>query len=240
MSNTLKVVHICSHVIKDNAVSTVDIGAYRGPSLVDTIPGIAMKKIESIKVADGSLRFPGIHFRLIGTSSVAWVDSPIIPPEGDHYMISAAIETHGVRSMGQEECLICGGNGWYASATELTEKRIDYSTSVEKMVQDFIKILLTDIRYASYGTSFKEVSMSAMTDHDAMKIMVSNAIKDAESQLKRKQYEMEMNGIDVDDDEKIVSANIVDIEMDDISKSLYVHIDILTQSNLAIEIGVQS
>lgn len=240
MSNTLKVVHMCSHILREDSIAMRSVAVTKSETLTDIIPDIIAKSVESIVVSDGTTRIPGIHFQLIGTNIIAWANTSLMPLAGEIYTAIVATKDSIVRNMGQEECIVCGGNGWYASATEITEKKIEISSDVEKMVQDFIKILLTDSRYASFGTAFKEVSTSAITDENAMKIKITNAIKDAESQIKRKQYELEMNGILVGDDEKLASANLVEADMDESTRTLYVHVDLITQSNLSIEIGVQS
>lgn len=239
MSNTLKVVNICSHILKEPTLNTTDIIVTKGPSLVDIIPGVSMHDVEIIVVEDGSARLKNSHFSLIGKNMIAWSNTVMTPSEGDVYTIKAVIKNMNVRNMGSEECSVCGGNGWYASATEITESKIDVSSDVEKMVQDYLKILLTDIRYNKFGTKFKELSSAAMTDESALKLKVSLAIADAETQVKRQQYGLEMSGSIVSDDERLVSADLISVDIDNETKTMYVLVNLTTTSNINVEIGVQ-
>lgn len=235
MSITLKVVHTCSHIVPTTTNTKESITFLKSSSSIDIFKDATIGRIEYIK-HNGKLYFPNQHFKLSGVNQIYWAVSNR-PAEGETLVMNFYSEKTLSQSYESENCPRCLGNGWYVSVAS-SDLAIELATGLDKLIQDFLKILLTDSRYYVSGTSLASVVGEIIRSDTDVASMISTAIREAETKLKRIQYEMLLDSKEVSDSELLRSVTIDEVTRLDSNDGYYIMLTLINEESYAVSIGV--
>lgn len=236
MSTTLKVVHVCTHAVPTTTNTKESITFFKSNSNIDIFKDATIDRIEYIK-HNGLLYFPNQHFKLSGTNQIRWT-RPDRPEEGEVLTINFYSKKVINQSYEAENCARCSGNGWYVAAASSSDLAIEIATGIDKLLQDYLKILLTDSRYYVSGTSLRSVVGEVVRSDTDVASMISTAIREAETKLKRIQYEMLLDSKEVSDEELLRSVTIDEVTRFDSNDGYYVMLTLINENSYAVSIGV--
>lgn len=241
MSDTFKIVHVCEHSIPQTSKTTETISVQRAASGdTDTVNLSRIDRVLLIETT-GFCRFPDVHFQLSGQNKIKWICPEVIRPAASSTYLARVETARAIQtSFDPDNCERCGGNGWYVGVISNDDASMALTTGTDKLVQDFMKVLLTDSRSYINGTALRSVLGATMSANgDEIKSVVTLAIREAEDTIKKMQYKMILDGTEIADDEILhsVITRRIDIPKD-IKDIVYVELALMTKSNFSVSIGL--
>lgn len=239
MSLTLKVAHICNHSVLTTTEKKDTVTFIKSDSSTDIFSDTTISEVDYIIDDNDFLLFPKQHFNIVGSNKIEWVmDENERPISGSPLtMIFYSTKTVS-KSYDSADCVRCGGNGWYTSTASASDVSIDLATGIDKLLQDFLKILLTDSRHYVMGTSLKAIIGEITRTDTDIKTAIVRAVREAETLLKRIQYEMLLEQKEVPSEELLKSVIIDEIEQMDPGEGYYVLLSLVNESSYALSIGL--
>lgn len=242
MSNTIKVIHACNHVVPEVDRSIVTTEFLKSDTQYDTVCDDTLECLGDVEIIyaagqEASYRryYAERAFERFGQNKIRWMVAPDIPgyegpAPGTLVKISVNVKKHVNRSYDGFSCPRCNGNAWYVSLSD-DSKTATFITGSDKMVQDFLKILLTDVRYYTPGTAFLTLKGTVKRE-EKTRALIEMYVKDAETQLKQLQYALSIDGSEIDAFEELKTVIIDTIDMDSSPDSIYIELYLV---NLATE-----
>jgi hypothetical protein len=237
MSDGLKVLHLCDHVVKEEKFEDIQKSISRNTEGGDD--KITTKEIESVKFVlfNDSYLFDGYHLKA-KNQTVEWIgDDSIVPQPGETYSIYYTEKESTNRGFPELSCPKCSGKGWYVDSITPENEALSKATGVDKLVQDFIKTLLTNSLHYDYGTNLVSLIGKVHSKEDVSS-KIKMAIREAEEIIKRSQYELSLENTELTDEETLRLVSIDDIYVNQSGDGYYVKITLYTKKNLSVSIGL--
>lgn len=237
MSYGLRVLHVCDHTVKEVKYTKTDKSIQR--SIDSDTDNITEKQIDTVDyVLFGNLfLFDGYHFITSG-EEITWIgNDEVIPQPGDYYDIFFTEKEVTNKGYADDNCPKCGGRGWYVDTISPDGEALVKSEFVDKLVQDFIKTLLTNSKYYEYGTTLSSLVGQIHKDGE-VKSKIIMAIREAEEKVKKAQYELSLEGVDIGDNQALRVVNIDELYRNEYGDGYYVKVTLYTRSNLSVSIGL--
>jgi hypothetical protein len=231
-----------SHVdqtIRIGFPKSVITGEMMGLNFLTMIYSIIYKLKEPVEHTTHRMFFQDKDFLVIGGNKIKWLNqSSKFPTGGKKYKLIFDSSHVEMRNYGEDTCPRCNGNGWFVSTTPGDSKELINAKGVDKMVQDYLKILLTDSRYSSPGTAF--LSLKGMVKpREILSSLIEMYIREAESLLKSQQYELSVLGSEVPSSETLKAVIIKYIDITSSQDRIYIEIDLINGERFEAVIGLQ-
>ena len=145
----------------------------------------------------------------VSINILEWRNQPGIPePNESYYIRGAYIKTITKKSEG-EICERCSNNGWYINI--FGEEKSEFVNGVEKLMQDFIKLLFTEKQLDGYGNSITDVLAENVYNEIELSLSISSSIQDCADQIIQSQLEQINNGSNIPLEEALDSVEVKDI-----------------------------
>lgn len=227
---------------------------------VDQCVKILIPKGMAVNLTDAKLKFAGVQFiyelefpeetasyklmlenmdfTRLGQNAIKWdQSSPWVTDAGKTLVATLETKCSINRRYDEYFCPRCSGNGWYVSTTADASRAVEHVTGSDKMVQDFLKILLTDIRYYKPGTAF--ITLKGFVKRDKkIEDLIVLYIKDAEMQLRQLQYNMSIAGSEISKYEELKTVIIESIDATSSQDRIYVEIRLVNMASEYTTIGL--
>jgi len=186
-----KIIFSCDHIINKlvsgsvtfdmtrSTTSVTDTIMYSGRVVnvfyVYTLTGSAAQVINYKKGVDYT----------ISDNEITWISSNK-PVAGAAYVLEALVTTRTITEyVGNiSTCERCAGQGWYVDAFTKDNKSIQKAVGINKLVQDYIKVLYTEKATDGYGTDLTDLTGEYVPNEDLFLSDIATAINDAATQLK--------------------------------------------------------
>lgn len=239
MSKTLKIVHICNHIIKQSSEINLDAVVTRSSDkdydVIDSINTVSrIASVHNNTVIYG----PNLDYSIFTHNKIKWVGLHY-PNPGDTYTVNYDIININNILYDQSSCPRCNGDGWYTGIIDDDTSMLYGVIGIEKLVQDFMKILLTS-KSVGTGTDLISLAGREMHSENEMSNIIVTIIRDAEAQYKSTQLQMVSAGTPLPDDEKLYMVDIADIEFNGADFGFVLSLGIInfTSNNASINIKI--
>lgn len=136
----------------------------------------------------------GIDY-VVNGNSITWISSHR-PAIGSNYSCEVMMINRTVLDYSKDvaNCERCFGQGWYVDMLTSDLRLIAKSQGLEKLVQDYIKILYTITRDDGYGTNLLTLSGNNVMNEEIYLSEISSEINSAALQLREIQGAMILDG----------------------------------------------
>lgn len=233
----MNVIQICDHMIVEKENVTMQKTITVSGTSFDKITDEEIAFVQYIRAGDSTF-FEDMHFMVSRKQYIEWICDPSWRPatssQMDVYYEEAVSE---IKSYTIDTCPRCGGSGWYAAAAGASVKELSVSTNEDKLIQDFIKILLTDFSKYAPGTSLTSLIGSSSRSEEEVMTMVRNAVKEAENQVRKNQYDLSVQGAELSDKEKLRQTNIEEIYVE--GDAVYLFVTLISHSGFEASVGLR-
>jgi hypothetical protein len=242
MLKAVKIINTCNHIVDEiNNEIKLDNITRNGSQEFDMIcPEYMIVYIDSVYqiLNDGSFKiyYQDIDFIKYTTNKIKWI-SANLPQTGSTYYIEYQRSKREIKQYPQEDCPKCLGNGWHVRLTDDNDIKINTVTGFDKLVQDFIKILLTE-KIDGYGSSMQDMLGQEIHDVNEFTRSIVNMVFQCETQYKAIQAELFNSGVQLDPLEKLNSVITTDCEYDSDFSSFFLSIIIVNESNKRAEVSL--
>ncbi len=237
MSKTIKILHSCDHIIREKDITKTSKTITRADDKdFDIISSNHVVKSIN-KVSQGSSFFViDSDFELFTNNKIRWI-GVFKPDAGTSYDVDYEIITNKTVQYDQNSCPRCHGNGWYVGLLNHDDNKLYKSTGLEKMIQDFVKILMTK-KKNGLGTNIPNMPGKEINNVDISRSEVIANIRDAEQQYKSLQSKLVSGGSPLPDNEKLYKIEIKNVEFDDISFGFIVELIIHNYEEDRAEVNI--
>jgi hypothetical protein len=241
---SLTIVHQCDHVIDSTTRKATTILASRATGQDYDIvcgPGTYLADIynvytENQSTGERTYYFENADFDRFTNDKLKWRVSDTsakVPSDGETYMIDCITVKREIIQYPQDSCPRCNGNAWYVDLSN--GRSMSKVTSMDKIVQDFMKLLLTDSEDnpgldSMIGAEIKD----AGGDIDEM----VSFIKSCESRYMANQTEISRD-VELQSDEILDKVVISDIEYDSGDNSYYIAIMLMSAAGQIYEVNLK-
>ena len=238
MLNTPKIVYSCDHNIvelKQNVLSEEHI---KSPWDYDVICTdctvtnvIALYQILTDLTVD---YYETINFtKNADGMSIDWITGASRPLSGEVFTIEYLSSFISNVQYEAEDCPRCAGTGWYVGIFEERATVAKKATELTKLVQGFIKILLTTKTSTSngYGSTLKDISGTEVYDSTSLSSSIVTTVLECETNFKLLQTTDINAGTLMADSEKLKSATVNSVEFDSTVGAVYVSITLLSEDS---------
>lgn len=182
-----------------------------------------------------------IDFSLYG-NYIKWL-TPRRPQIGKNFFVEFLKNSRITTSPKDvKDCQRCSGNGWYVNVFSNMNKSIDKVSGINKLVQDFIKILYTrKTSDSDYGTELTNIPGRELYSEEEAYVLVAETIRDAEYQYKKLQLDIISSGYDIPNSEILSSATIINAQYNLDESYMYLEISLTSmepgqQAQISLEI----
>jgi len=237
MSKTIKIIYPCSHIeIAEQKIYTTKTLIRSFDKDYDIIEsGAIIYGISSVYQGD-VIYLQGYHYVLFAQNRIQWVGD-VKPLAGSVYTVGYEIISITNHNYLQENCPRCRGNGWYVNALEELSYRFNKTTGLEKLSQDYTKILLSK-KSEGVGTILRDMPGREIRNEEQGKDSIASAVRDAEEQCKLFQLELVSSGASLPEEEKLDRIEIEEILYEEQSQSFYVDIIIVNGVSSAARLSI--
>jgi excinuclease UvrABC ATPase subunit len=240
-----KVVYGCNHLvneIQEEIKSDLIIREEKTEGIdYDTIcSGFVIKYIDSVfQILDESVEYyyENIDFIKYQNNKIQWITSHK-PLNDTSYSIEYQRANRLVKEYLQEECPKCMGNGWYINAVNGNGSKMNCSEGTEKLVQDFMKILLT-YKSSDYGSTLHEFVSAEINKPDEFIRQIINTVYQCEVKYKQMQSDQVNTGVVLEPIEKLRSAIVTNCEYDAELNDFFLSVVITSDASGEAEISLK-
>lgn len=211
-----KVLYFCDHKIEvgDGDVKLTTI--VRSGTSVDIISTTALiYEIESIYDLSNNQQhtyYQDYDFTINDDRrSITWLGTS--PSEGDSYSVEYRHSAESIVQLELEACTKCEGRGWYLSLFENNERIVKSTSGFEKLVQEFIKLLLSE-NSDGYGSKLHTLLGEAVKNESELSTNVMSIVYDCEVQYKAIQSGSIAHGLNMDNTELLKTVSVLDVSFD--------------------------
>lgn len=224
MYKTLNILFQCNHLITNTEHFTEELEFVCQGSEESKFTDKNVSDIISILV-NGR---PVTAYRMKGKNTIEWLNDFNRPIVGDDVKIAFSHSLTKHIQFESEQCPRCNGKGWYVALFGRNFSTAS-ATGASKLVQDYVKILLTG-NVMSYGTRIKDI-IGRVDEPNLIISDISEAIIDAEDQCKKFQLDAASTGAEIPDSEKLRKVEIAEISHIPEETSYYVDVILTNMSN---------
>lgn len=225
-----KIIYACNHVYStvSESVQTRTM-VYSGVS--DTID--VQGRVDSVlRIYDPETLKPISSKRYeVEGNKIHWNGSPM--KVGDTYNVCFILKQSKVNDYTSDPnlCYRCAGNGWYVSVMNALTKSYAKSEGINKLVQEFIKLLFTQKQDDGYGTHIHSYYGKTMHDENILISEICAEISDAESQFKLMQIQSINNDIEIPPSEMLEGVSISSAYYDKDRMSVVIQLLLINQDS---------
>ena len=238
MSQTLRLINLCDHSYP------VPVSERRIYQI--TKSGTDYDKVTDLKIGDVNhitfgeyCYYPDIHFEIFAVNKIKWICHPVYRPiAGSVFEIEFDEVNAQTQTVEPENCERCGGNGWFASFLSEEDASINLIDGSEKLVQDFIKILLTDSRKHLPGTILKSIPSTSAPSSSEVLSKIEMAVMEAEESLKVIQRDMINIGTPLTQDEILSHVVVEDIDAGSGFGDFYLKVSLVSLGKSMYTVGL--
>lgn len=243
-----KILYPCNHVIDELDIRVVRTDVIKtsspdGDVVCDT--NNVIRDVNSISQYDGTANnwtfyHEGIDFQKVIPNMIKWISSNT-PAVGSTYTIEYERINRQLIEYEQEQCPRCMSNGWYISIIDNNQSTIKKTTGINKLVQDFMKILLTDkdLSADSYGSKIMSYIGKEVVNPNDFALNISSAVLECEIQYKKIQADLLAKGFIIDNSELLKTVIVTDCEYDEDFKSVFLTVILVNQDSKKAEIDLK-
>jgi len=245
MTKDLRLIRVCDHitVFTYEIISPSTLVTRSAISNIDYISNDNIKRIVSVSYIDENcdiiIYINDVDYILYSADKIKWI-SEHKPSDNLQYMVSYIYDNNTTTEHELEDCPKCNGVGWYAKSISEVTNNLDNTDGIYKLVQDVIKILLTDKDSNGYGTNLSDVLGQDITNQGEIIRQVSDEITYAQNQYINYQRELESKGVALSLSERL--RNIVirntSIDLENLSISIDVVISNYEDNNAQVSINL--
>ncbi|MCX8074108.1 MAG: hypothetical protein N2749_00790 [Clostridia bacterium] len=243
MSLAPQIIFGCDHYIQNNEQIYGDIKIIRNnTSLIDKVPDninlVRIDKIYKINTDnEEKVYYNNYHYRHITpNNAIEWVLTSDMPSPGEEYYMQCLYVKISVEKYEDYKCPKCGGNGWYVNFLDTSNKSIKKLDGAIKLLQEFIKVLYTDKNpKTGYGSNINNVITQSVYDPSKVYSDIISSILDCEEQIKNIQKKAIMDGIEIDDQEKMLKVVVNKIQYVRDENCFYVSVSIYNVLGKAVK-----
>ena len=232
MSVAPQVVHICDHLIVRDETEIIASEHEKSSTDIDVIiqDGDISEfhsLYETLEDETFAYYYEGIDFNPEGTKSIKWISAN---RPSSTFIAEYTRSKFSYNQYTLDDCPRCAMSGWFVSIFNSKNTKVRKVKEYNKLVQDFIKILLT-YKTGSYGTVLKDIQGQDISDEVNLTSEIINIVFDAESQYKRIQSEESENRTPPLDSERLRSATVSETEYDRENGGIFVSIILTSESD---------
>jgi hypothetical protein len=226
-----QIIHTCDHSINELKTYVITDTIVRSEEETDVVcTDGALLSVYSLYVKGDESEiffYEDIDFKVYDSRRIEWLtDSP--PIKGSTYEIEY-IKKYRIAIEGDaESCPRCGGNGWYVDLFGQDGNSVKVVTGITKLIQDFMKILLT-YKSEDYGSRLLNIVANNMSNIDNLGTEITKVIYEAVAELKFLQQTDPMASSLMANSEKLKDVVIRNIEPDLDSGKLYLEILVISE-----------
>lgn len=237
MFRTFRILHACDHLVVTKTPRIVSEQLATRASDVD-FDVISSQLVSGIlRVWDeGRTYMTGIDYEQFTHNKLRWT-SINVPPAGREYFVDMEVVDGDARQFALEDCPRCGGNGWYIDIVDNSTNRMMKSYEENKLIQDFLKILLTK-KSAGYGTDLLDIPGREMRSVDDTRSQIVSAVQDAERQLKAIQLSLVASEVELPPEEKLYRIDINSLEFDEDSSHFFITLTAYNYRGVAVDLNL--
>lgn len=240
-----KVVYLCDHSITSltNEVANESYIKQSGDTDLITETDGAISSVYSVysqDPADSDLfiyYYEGTNFSINSENTgITWI-STNRPSSGDLFFIEYTKTLMTIAQYSAEDCPRCAGMGWYVGIFEVNGALTKKISGISKLVQEFIKILLTK-KTADYGSKLIDIPGSEINNESSLSAQIVSIVLDCEAKFKQLQLTDPNAGTMLDPSEKLNSATVTSVEFDREVGGIYLSIVLLSESGANAQINL--
>jgi hypothetical protein len=242
MLKAARIINNCNHIVDEVSVEVKLDSVTRDSSQEYDIlcPDYTIVYIGSVYqiLDEGGFKiyYENIDFVKYTTNKIKWI-SINQPQHASTYYVEYERSKHQIKEYAQEDCPKCMGNGWHVRLTDDNDIKIGTVTGFEKLVQDFIKLLLTE-KLDGYGSTMHQMLGQEIYSLDEFTRSIVNMVYECEMQYKAIQAELFNSGVELDSSERLSSVITTDCEYDSDFSSFFLSIIIVNESNSHAEVSL--
>ena len=227
-----KIIFSCDHVISKLSNMATSINLVRSSAgdedIVVPVGKLVRLLYAYLVPASGQVinYKPGIDFQQDG-NNIKWI-SAHKPADQAGYTVEALVASRSVKDYigNPADCERCAGQGWYVNKSSSAFRAIDRVAGINKLVQDYIKILYTEKDSTGYGTVLLSLSGAPVFDENAYLSDVASAINDASNQLKKIQSNFPVGN--VSNEELLYGVDVLSMSYERSSGYAYISIKLVS------------
>jgi hypothetical protein len=240
-----KIVYLCDHSVasfNSEVINESHIKQSFDSDVIITDEGVikSVYAVYSQDPIDADLfidYYEGIDFQInTDNISIIWISSNK-PSAGDTFFIEYEKSLLTITQYDAEDCSRCAGMGWYVGLFEDNGTLTKKISGISKLVQDFIKILLTEKSY-DYGSKLCDIPGAEINNEDTLSAQVISIVLDCEARFKQLQLTDINAGTMLDDSEKLNSASVTSVEFDRDAGAIFLSVVLLSESGANAQINL--
>jgi hypothetical protein len=227
-----KIIFGCNHIISTLKKQSILFTPTRSSSgLVDLITrdGVVIDVFYVYQLNSGSnatVTYKKNVDYTFADNSITWI-STHRPANGESYQCEAWANNRTTIDYTEnpELCDRCYGQGWYVDMMPSGYRRLEVATGINKLVQDYIKILYTRRQDDGYGTYLIDMSGTDVYDENQFLTDIAAELTSAALQLEKTQALMlAENATALTAEETLSSVEVTSMEYDKGESVVYVSI----------------
>jgi hypothetical protein len=236
MLNTPKIVYSCDHNIIDLLKNVVSEQHAKTTGVYDLIcdDGFVITTIVALYQTSGDTTksyYEDVNFiKNPDNTSITWITPSSVPSPGEIYTIEYLKTKLNSTQFEPEDCPRCAATGWYVGLFEENGTVAKKITGITKLVQGYIKILLTT-KAGNYGSTLKDISGTEVYDSQALSSMIVATVLECETNFRALQLTDINAGVLMSNAEKLKSATVSSVEFDSSVGAVYLSIILLSEDN---------
>lgn len=234
MSISLKIIHPCNHIVtkKEKKYGKIKMVRDFNIGFPDKLPAnIQILRIDSIENKEGIEYTKLVDYeQKVSKDIIEWINPQNNPLLGETYFINALYIKTSTEKFEASECERCVGNGWYVN---IFNENLKYVEGIDKLVQDFIKILFTEENEDNYGSNIRDVLAKNVYDEIELGVNVSASIESCADRLRKIQQSYNSNYIN--QAEMLDKITVYNVIFDREECFLYISIGIKSMSKEIVD-----
>ena len=229
MLNEPKIIYICDHradmLEKTSIPTTVTRSSGSDTDTVSDATYIFdIISVHQFDDTGGKHYYKDVDYQIVQNIQIKWIAGQNSPVPEETYIVEYINLNRNIQQYIAEECPKCAGNGWYVSLfgdRGTTAKKV---TGINKLVQDFIKVLFTIKDGTNYGSDILELSSQPMYREEEFATEAMRVVKECEIQIKQTQLAYMNAGNALSDEERLKTATITASDYDVSVQGFYITI----------------
>jgi hypothetical protein len=179
--------------------------------------------------------YEGSDFKIVGPNLIQWITGGKSPLPAALYKVEYLKSIKTIIQYSQEKCSKCNGMGWYVDITNKTGATMNKVTGIDRITQDFIKLLLTE----KTDGSFDIYSICGKENYGNTNDEIASYIKECETSYLQRQTQMVSIITNVEDKDLLKKVIINEIEYDKELNGYFVSITLLTNGGTTTNVGLK-
>lgn len=226
MLNDFQIIYVCDHTVNQITEEyKTDILNINTDNTLKVPVGSIVEIIYVYEIINNAIEYfyQDIDFTF-ANNTLTWIGNK---PQNQYY-VEYFLKTRIIKTYDIDDCPLCNGNGWYVDLTDISAQRINKVSGMSKLVQDFIKLLLTETTDDGYGTDLIKLSGQEIYDWQITQQRIFDIIKEAENKYKQIQAMSIGAQYQLSDEELLSQVIVEDIIYDEEFSGFYVSLVLIS------------